>query len=186
MLSLSPSQHFHPCQLPIRAFVLQWVHYASGYDGFNGVSTGALHHNGYYNLYELSVAYVQQPSSLACYLFTTSTSPYLQLYEVLKYLEPIIHAHESTLLIQRARKVTLPAGTFKSLVSFTASLIKKMAKKGAYTFSSVSTGRPSIRACKAQIGSIFGTMTLALATLRVVAQPFPTSPYPQYHCNNSL
>ena len=41
------------------------------------------------------------------------------------------------------------------------------------------TSKPSIAACKAQIGSISVTITRAPAPANEAAEPFPTSPYPQ-------
>ena len=46
------------------------------------------------------------------------------------------------------------------------------------TDSNLLTAKPSIAACKAQIGSISVTITLAPAPLRDAAEPLPTSPYP--------
>ena len=40
------------------------------------------------------------------------------------------------------------------------------------------TSKPSIAACKAQIGSISVTVTIEPAPLKEAAVPFPTSPYP--------
>ena len=40
------------------------------------------------------------------------------------------------------------------------------------------TSYPSIAACRAHIGSISVTITLAPAPLKEAAEPFPTSPYP--------
>ena len=40
------------------------------------------------------------------------------------------------------------------------------------------TSKPSIAACKAQIGSISVTVTIEPAPLNEAAVPFPTSPYP--------
>ena len=45
--------------------------------------------------------------------------------------------------------------------------------------SKVVTSNPSIAACKAQIGSISVTKTLAPYPRILLAHPFPTSPYPQ-------
>uniref|UniRef100_A0A7C9AKT5 Uncharacterized protein n=1 Tax=Opuntia streptacantha TaxID=393608 RepID=A0A7C9AKT5_OPUST len=47
------------------------------------------------------------------------------------------------------------------------------------TSSKVRTWRPSIRACRAQMGSISVTITRAPAAFMAAAQPLPTSPYPQ-------
>ena len=47
------------------------------------------------------------------------------------------------------------------------------------TSSTVETSYPSIEACKAQIGSISVTITLAPCDRRDSADPFPTSPNPQ-------
>ena len=47
-----------------------------------------------------------------------------------------------------------------------------------HTSSILLTAKPSIAACKAQIGSISVTITLAPAPLNEAAEPFPTSPYP--------
>ena len=44
--------------------------------------------------------------------------------------------------------------------------------------SKVTTSKPSIAACKAQIGSTSVTFTLAPAPLRDADDPLPTSPYP--------
>ena len=46
------------------------------------------------------------------------------------------------------------------------------------TLSSFLTSNPSIDACKAQIGSISLTVTIAPAPLNEATVPFPTSPYP--------
>merc|ERR1719203_634748 len=46
------------------------------------------------------------------------------------------------------------------------------------TDSNVTTWKPSMHACKAQMGSISVTKTRAPAPLRANAQPLPTSPYP--------
>uniref|UniRef100_A0A7C9CZ26 Uncharacterized protein n=1 Tax=Opuntia streptacantha TaxID=393608 RepID=A0A7C9CZ26_OPUST len=47
------------------------------------------------------------------------------------------------------------------------------------TSSKVRTWKPSMQACRAQIGSISVTITRAPAAFRAAAQPLPTSPYPQ-------
>ena len=47
------------------------------------------------------------------------------------------------------------------------------------TVSNFFTSKPSIAACKAHIGSISVTVTMAPAPLKDAAVPFPTSPYPQ-------
>lgn len=46
------------------------------------------------------------------------------------------------------------------------------------TSSRVTTSNPSIKAYKAQIGSISATNTLAPLFFIDIAEPFPTSPYP--------
>ena len=47
------------------------------------------------------------------------------------------------------------------------------------TVSNFFTSKPSIAACKAQIGSISVTVTIEPAPRNEAAVPFPTSPYPQ-------
>ncbi len=49
----------------------------------------------------------------------------------------------------------------------------------ATTLSNFLTSKPSIAACKAQIGSISVTVTIEPAPRKEAAVPLPTSPYPQ-------